>query len=54
MMYEELFIIFGLLAVVGVGMLILRALTVPIVVAVIVGITGWLGFLYQLGLDKVQ
>jgi len=54
MMYEELFIIFGLLAVVGVGMLILRALTVPIVVAVVVGITGWLGFLYQLGLDKVQ
>ena len=54
MLYDELFIIFGLLAAVGVGIMILRALTIPIVVAVVVGITGWLGFLYQLGLDNAQ
>jgi Flp pilus assembly protein TadB len=53
MPYEELMIIFGLLAVVGVGIMVIRLMSMPIVVAAVVGILGWLAFFYQLGLDKV-
>jgi Flp pilus assembly protein TadB len=53
MPYEELMIIFGLLAVVGVGIMVIRLMSMPIVVAAVVGILGWLAFLNQLGLDKV-
>lgn len=52
MPYEELLLIFGFLAVVGIGIMIFRALTYPIVVAGVIAVTGWLGFLYQIGLDK--
>ena len=53
MPYEELLIIFGILAVIGVGIMVVRALSYPLVVAAIVGLTGWLAFFYQYGLDKV-
>ena len=54
MPYEELIIVFGLLAIVGVTIMIIRAMSYPLVVAGVVAILGWLGFFYQLGLDKVQ
>ena len=54
MPYEELLIIFGLLAIVGAAIMIIRVMSYPLVVAGVIGILGWLAFFYQLGLDKVQ
>ena len=54
MPYEELIIVFGLLAVVGVAIMVIRLMSMPLVVAGVIGILGWLAFFYQLGLDKTQ
>jgi hypothetical protein len=49
---EILLLVFGLLAAVGIVIMIIRLMSMPIVVAAVVGITGWLAFFYALGLDK--
>ena len=50
--FELLLTAFGLLTIAGCVIMLIRMLTIPMVVAAIVGITGWLAFFHQLGLDK--
>ena len=52
MPYEELIIVFGMLALIGTGIMIIRVMSYPLVVAAVLGILGWLAFFYQLGIDK--
>lgn len=51
---ELLLLVFGLLAVIGIFIGILRVMSNPVVTLVVVGILGWLAFFYALGVDKVQ
>ena len=50
---ELLLTVFGLLTILGVSIMVIRMLTIPLVVAAVVAITGWLAFFYQVGVDKV-
>ena len=49
---ELLLLVFGALSVVGIAIMVIRLMSMPIVVAAVVGILGWLAFFYVLGLDK--
>ena len=49
---EILLLVFGALAVVGIVIMVIRLMSIPVVVAGVVAILGWLAFFYQLGLDK--
>mgnify|MGYP003651981293 FL=1 len=50
---ELLLTVFGLLTILGVSIMVIRMLTIPLVVAAVVAITGWLAFFYAIGVDKV-
>ena len=41
---ELLLTVFGLLTILGVSIMVIRMLTIPLVVAAVVAITGWLAF----------
>jgi hypothetical protein len=47
-----LLLVFGSLGLVGIAIMVIRLMSMPVVVAAVVGITGWLAFFYALGLDK--
>lgn len=47
-----LLLVFGSLGLVGIAIMVIRLMSMPVMVALVVGITGWLAFFYALGLDK--